>query len=127
MNLLLDSHTIVWFLEGDNRISKKAIEVADDFRNNCYASIVSLWELAIKYSLGKIDLATRPSKFHHILNDIGIKILQITQEDLNILETLPFHHKDPFDRLLIAQAISNNFTLVSKDSNFSFYEVALLW
>ncbi|MDQ6903672.1 MAG: type II toxin-antitoxin system VapC family toxin [Bacteroidota bacterium] len=127
MNNLIDTHTLIWFLNGDSDLSesaKKAIEEGDAIN---FISIASLWEMAIRISLGKLEL-NRP--FSEILEQIqinGFQVLPITFEDTLILSNLPFHHRDPFDRIIIAQSLNNKLTIISKDRHFSNYPVSLNW
>jgi PIN domain nuclease of toxin-antitoxin system len=116
MNLLLDTHAFLWFMEGSERISQRAraeIEAADGVRA---LSVASAWEMAIKSSLGKLDLAKPLGELlPPLLADSGIELLPIEIADLARVATLPFHHRDPFDRLLAAQALERGFTVVSLD------------
>lgn len=128
MNLLLDTHAFLWFMEGSERISQRAraeIEAADGVRA---LSIASAWEMAIKSSLGKLDLAKPLGELlPPLLADAGIELLPIEIADLARVATLPFHHRDPFDRLLAAQALERGLTVVSIDETFDAYGVARLW
>jgi PIN domain nuclease of toxin-antitoxin system len=127
MNNLLDTHTFIWFTEGDNQLSshaRKAIEISDVIN---FISIASLWEIAIKISLGKLELKTPFSNISHQILKNGFQILPITFEDTLTLTKLPFHHRDPFDRIIISQGISNKLSIISKDKNFNDYGVDLVW
>jgi len=127
MNNLIDTHALIWFLNGDNDLSdkaKKAIEAEDAIN---FISIASLWEISIKISLGKLELKTPFSKISELLDNNGFQILPITFEDTLILSTLPFHHRDPFDRIIISQSFNNKLTIISKDRYFDEYQVALTW
>ena len=127
MNNLIDTHALIWFLNGDNDLSdnaKKAIEAEDAIN---FISIASLWEISIKISLGKLELKTPFSKISELLDNNGFQILPITFEDTLILSTLPFHHRDPFDRIIISQSLNNKLTIISKDRYFDEYQVALTW
>jgi len=128
MNLLLDTHAFLWFMEGSERISQRAraeIEAADGVRA---LSVASAWEMAIKSSLGKLALAKPLGELlPPLLSDAGIELLPIEIADLARVATLPFHHRDPFDRLLAAQALERGFTVVSIDETFDTYGVARLW
>jgi PIN domain nuclease of toxin-antitoxin system len=128
MNLLLDTHAFLWFMEGNERISPRAraaIEAAEGVRA---LSVASAWEMAIKSSLGKLDLAKPLGELlPPLLADAGIELLPIEVPDLARVATLPFHHRDPFDRLLAAQALERGFTIVSVDEAFDAYGVARLW
>ena len=127
MKLLLDTHTFLWFLGGDSELSKKARTLIENPEHEKYISIASFWEIAIKNSLGKLtlDVPFAELKIEVIKN--SFQILPITFEDTLQLSKLPFHHRDPFDRIIISQAIGNNLTLISRDNNFSLYNVNLLW
>ena len=128
MNLLLDTHAFLWFMEGNERISQRAraeIEAADGVRA---LSVASAWEMDIKSSLGKLDLAKPLGELlPPLLAAAGIELLPIEIPDLARVATLPFHHRDPFDRLLVAQALERGFTIVSVDEAFDAYGVARLW
>ena len=127
MNNLLETHTFIWFNEGDIQLSKdarKAIE-RDDVIN--FISIASLWEISIKISLGKLELKTPFSSISDQILKNGFQILPITFDDTLALSKLPFHHRDPFDRMIISQSISNKLAIVSKDKNFKDYQVSLIW
>jgi len=127
MAYLLDTHTILWFLSGDNQLSKKAMEIIENDSNVCQVSIVSLWEASIKVSLNKLSLKVKPSALESYLKEYNIEILPISFKHLSILESLPFQHKDPFDRLIISQAIANELTLISRDAEFASYSVEVIW
>ena len=127
MKILLDTHTFLWFLGGDSELSKQARTLIENPQNEKYISIASFWEIAIKNSLGKLtlDVSFAELKTEAIKN--SFQLLPITFEDTLQLNILPFHHRDPFDRILISQAKENNLMLVSCDNNFSLYNVNLLW
>ena len=127
MRYLIDKHALIWFINGESLISvsaQKAIEANDSIN---FVSIASLWEIAIKLSLGKLELKIPLSEVKTILEDNGFELLPITFEDTTIVSSLPFIHRDPFDRIIIAQGISNDCTVISKDTNFASYNVKVLW
>lgn len=127
MELLLDTHIFIWLVEGNPNLGKTARQAIEDENNTLHLSIVSLWEITIKTSLGKLELAIPLEQI--VINFIlpsGIEILPIYLPHLFILQTLPFHHRDPFDRLLISQAKSERLILVSEDAMFEQYEVQIL-
>jgi PIN domain nuclease of toxin-antitoxin system len=118
---------LIWLVEGDKNLSTVARSAIEDEDNSLYLSIVSLWEITIKLSLGKLDLQLSVDEMvEFFLIPGGIKILQIETSHLSILRDLPLHHRDPFDRLIIAQAQAEGMTLVSADGIFGMYEVELL-
>ncbi len=128
MKYLLDTCTLLWFLAGDAKLSRKARQLIDDSSNEKFLSIVSLWEIAIKVGLGKIDL-DKPFEqiFPERLDFNHIWILDITVNSLAKLTTLPLHHRDPFDRLIIAQGLTEGFPIISVDETFDAYGVSREW
>jgi PIN domain nuclease of toxin-antitoxin system len=124
---LLDTHTLIWFINGNTTLSNKVRQAIEAHDAVNFVSIASLWEIAVKVSLSKLELKTTYSKIYDQLIDNGFELLPITFEDTLIVSGLPFIHRDPFDRLIIAQAMNNNLTILSKDQHFSSYEVPVLW
>lgn len=128
MSCLLDTHALLWMLHGDPALSARAREVVLDGDNQLHWSIASLWEVAIKLSIGKLDLA--PDWREIISREMrlnGIHWLAIRPEHCAQVAALPFFHRDPFDRLLIAQAQVEGMAVVTADERFSHYEVAIVW
>jgi PIN domain nuclease of toxin-antitoxin system len=127
MRVLFDTHVLIWLVEGDKNLSTVARSAIEDEENSLYLSIASLWEITIKLSLGKLDLQISVEEMvESFLIPGGIQILQIETRHLSILRDLPLHHRDPFDRLIIAQAQAEGMRLVSADGIFGMYEVELL-
>jgi PIN domain nuclease of toxin-antitoxin system len=127
MDLLLDTHSLIWFLNGDKKLSDKAKSVIEDPTNSKIVSIASIWEIAIKISLDKFRF---PKGFKHFLDmveDNGFEILPITFEHAVELSTLEFIHRDPFDRLLIAQCMADKLIIVTKDDNIKRYNIKTIW
>ena len=127
MKLLLDTHTFLWFLDDSPQLSQKgkALLEAD---NELLLSIASLWEIAIKLRLGKLTVAVPIEVLMtQQLTQNDIALLPITVAPLMIVSTLPLHHRDPFDRLLIAQAMVEQMPIVSADPTFDAYPVQRLW
>ena len=127
MNLLLDTHVFLWWIDGDP-LPGPTLNALRDTEYTVWLSAVSAWEMTIKASLGKLRLPDRAARYvelHRQLNGFGW--LPIETSALDCLETLPLHHRDPFDRLLIAQAIARDYTLVSADAAFDAYPVKRLW
>lgn len=128
MNILLDTHTFLWWITDSSRLSVVAISLMSNSNNNLYWSAASSWETAIKYQLGRLPLPEQPEIFlPHELNANRIKSLPITDEHAFRAGQLPRHHKDPFDRMLIAQAQTESLILLSSDSLFSDYDVDVRW
>ena len=130
MNLLLDTHTFLWFAgrQQYSLLPQATSEVLEDGANTLYLSYASAWEIAIKVSIGKLQL-TEPVadlvRFQQARLDL--QLLPFKLDHLDLIERLPFHHKDPFDRLLIAQAQVEEFVIVSIDAAFDRYGVNRLW
>jgi PIN domain nuclease of toxin-antitoxin system len=128
MKLLLDTHTLLWFISGDTKLSFAARLLIEDVANDKYVSVVSLWEIAIKYGLGRLNLDDDfEILFPHQLNINGFEQLAIKNKHFYEFIKLPQHHSDPFDRLLIAQTISEKMFVISIDSVFDKYPVSRFW
>jgi PIN domain nuclease of toxin-antitoxin system len=127
MQLLLDTHTFIWFISGDQALPQKALDAIKNTENKCYISIASIWEIAIKFSLKKLELKSDFDNIIDFLASNDIEVLQLTFQHLQKIINLEFHHRDPFDRLIIAQAIVENLTIITKDENFSRYTDSLFW
>lgn len=127
MRLLLDTHVFIWWAGQQENLSATALYALKDEANELVLSVASVWEMQIKVQLGKLRLS-RPLRelveSQVLTNDL--KILPVELAHVLVLDTLPFHHKDPFDRLLIAQSIQEDVTLVSADPEFPAYSVKLL-
>ncbi len=128
MKLLLDSHTFKWWRDEPNKISPTAFAEISNPANGVFLSVVTVWELQIKITLNKF---TVKGGLENAVEDERQKndfqILPVNLSHALYLENLPLHHKDPFDRLLISQAIVENMTLISADAEFSQYQVNLVW
>ncbi|MBF0227653.1 MAG: type II toxin-antitoxin system VapC family toxin [Desulfobacterales bacterium] len=127
MKILLDTHAFLWFLSDNDKLSQGTRKVLENSNNDIFISIASFWEISIKLSLSKLILDIPFELLFDEAKDLNIQILHINKEHLMILKELPFHHKDPFDRLLIAQSIQENLTIVTADSYFKSYSVKTLW
>jgi PIN domain nuclease of toxin-antitoxin system len=126
--LLLDTHTFLWWVDDAPELTAAARRVIADVNNECYLSMASCWEMAIKASLGKLRLARPVERFvSEQVTANGFTLLNIELRHTAKVEKLPFHHRDPFDRLLIAQAMTEKLTIVTADSAFSDYGVKVLW
>lgn len=123
MNYLLDTHALLWCLFESSQLTPKITSIINDESNEIYVSTVSLWEISLKFSLGKISLYNiLPDKLPLYINKAGYEIITIDEKISSSFYKLPKHnHADPFDRLLIWQAINSNFILISKDYMFKNY------
>ena len=127
MNLLLDTHEFVWWAEEPHKLSRKIYDALHDKSNVLFLSIASIWEMQIKVQIGKMRLQNGLRRLVITQRrQNGLRILPVKPRHVYALQQLPFHHKDPFDRLIIAQAVVENFTLVSADPIVSAYAVNLL-
>lgn len=128
MNLLLDTHTFLWFVDGSSRLSSRARELIEHEGNTSLLSIASLWEMAIKISLGKL-VSEQPFQEFMLkqIADNGFGSAHIRIDHIAEVVSLPFHHRDPFDRMLIAQCVVDDLSIVSADSIFDKYPVHRLW
>ena len=128
MKLLLDSHAFVWMHDQPDKLSSNVADKIIDPANEVYLSVATVWELQIKIKLGKFSFSDR---LDNVIADQrrvnGLQILPVSLSHALYVDKLPVHHKDPFDRLLIAQAIVEKMTLVSSDKLFAKYDVDLLW
>jgi PIN domain nuclease of toxin-antitoxin system len=125
-NLLLDTHAFIWYSENDSKLPE-SIKIEIETADRVYTSIASLWEIAIKLSIGKLSLRSNYESIESSLKPAGIDLLPISFADTVQVMNLPLHHRDPFDRILIAQAINNSLTLVSCDAAFTAYPIQLRW
>lgn len=128
MRLLLDTCTFLWIVAGDDSLSDAAKEAFVDPANEVYLSVVSAWEIAVKAALGKLELAARPDKLvpeqrtaHHI------ESLPLNEKAVLLLGRLPTPHRDPFDRMLVCQALEEGLTIVTPDEQIAAYPVDVLW
>jgi PIN domain nuclease of toxin-antitoxin system len=127
LNLLLDTHALLWFLEDDPRLRPATLELLNDPHNDVLVSAATAWEIAVKAKLGKLAVAPDIADWLPMqLSANRMTQLPITFAHAAGVEYLPRHHGDPFDRLLIAQARAENLTLVSTDAHFERYEVRLI-
>jgi PIN domain nuclease of toxin-antitoxin system len=124
---LLDTHAAIWFFNGDNMLSETAKKIILDTSNIKYLSIASAWEVAIKLSIGKLDIDGNTANFIHDVEANGFIFLPIKPSHLIVYESLPLIHRDPFDRLLVATAIDEQMFLISADKNIAQYDVPLIW
>ena len=121
MNYLLDTHTFMWFVSNSRELGQRAKQLIEDDTSNLFLSVASIWEIGIKNSLGKLDVK---GGFESIPDDLkvnGIDIMFFDFNHISIINKLPFHHRDPFDRMIIAQAISENMDIIGVDKEFDNY------
>jgi PIN domain nuclease of toxin-antitoxin system len=128
MRLLLDTHAFLWFIQGSQNLSEIARNLIEDQENEKLLSIASLWEMSIKVSIGKLDVGMAIAELlSREVYGNGFEVIAIQADHLDELTKLVFHHKNPFDRLIIAQALAERMPVVTKDEAFGRYPVSRLW
>ena len=123
MSFLLDTHLLLWFLENDSKLSTQVREVIINPKNIIFVSAISAWEISIKQSLGKL---IAPNNLEEALRFSRLEVLAMKLAHAIKVADLPMHHKDPFDRMLIAQALVEGLTIITVDHKFKLYDVPLL-
>ena len=124
MILLLDTHALIWSLADSPRLSPTARSAIEDGRNVVLASAASAWEIEIKKALGRLEA---PDDLEHAIQDAGFVARPITFPDVHQMASLPAHHRDPFDRMLVAQALVEGAPIVSCDPQIARYQVQIVW
>ncbi len=128
MRLLADTHAVLWFLQGDRRLSAPAARAMEDAGNTIHVSTASVWEMAIKVSLRKLTLSySLEEDLPRILSENDLDVLPVAIEHAARVHSLPFHHRDPFDRLLVAQAFCERLDIISLDPTFVAYGLKTIW
>lgn len=126
MKLLLDTHVLLWFHASDPRLSKRAFDLMEAKENECWYSLVSLWEIAIKFNLGKLKLTDDLPSTFKAMEASNLNRLSLTSAHVLDVADLPLHHRDPFDRMLIAQAKHEGMHLLTADPHFAAYGVPVI-
>jgi len=126
-NYLLDTHTLLWFASNSENLSKLSMSIISDTSNHISISYVSIWEIAIKKKIGKLDFDMSLELFCKNITNNNFIWLPIQKKHIFETFELPLYHRDPFDRLLIAQAKTENLILITKDQNFTKYPIELFW
>jgi PIN domain nuclease of toxin-antitoxin system len=121
MNILLDTHILLWHLTDHPRLSKEYSIAIEDPKNQLFFSIVSLWEMAIKSSIGKLELLHPIDKL--LPNEMAI--LNLKMSHIKNVQMLALHHRDPFDRMIISQAMMENLFVMTDDANFKYYDIKI--
>jgi PIN domain nuclease of toxin-antitoxin system len=128
MKVLVDTHTFIWALLHDHRLSAKAKQILKSDEHELFFSLVSLWEFAIKIKTGKLNaLGSSVAYLRDEMENYSMQLLPIRYQHILQLEALPVHHSDPFDRLLIAQAIAESLPILTHNEKFSLYPVKSIW
>ena len=127
MAYLLDTHSLLWFISGDKQLPVAVKSIIKDIRQSCFISAASLWEITIKLQIKKLELGISLNELFEFVDRNQIEIIPINFEHLILLSNLPVHHNDPFDRLIIAQAISEDLVVITRDKLFKQYKVKQFW
>jgi PIN domain nuclease of toxin-antitoxin system len=128
LRLLLDSHVLVWWMDQHDRLNARAFSAIEDRSNQILVSAATIWELGIKVGLGKLDLRTPIGVWTAAaLADLDAEVLPITPDYVEALVSLPHHHKDPFDRMIVAQALAEGIPIVSSDAKLDSYGLRRIW
>ena len=123
MKYLLDTHALLWTIFEPDKLSAEAKEAILDRDNIICVSLISLWEISIKQSIGRLDI---PEEFYEVVRTGGFEMLPLTMMQIEQYRTLPLYHRDPFDRMLIVQAQQQKLTLITRDSEISKYDVEIV-
>jgi PIN domain nuclease of toxin-antitoxin system len=127
MAYLLDTHTFLWFVAGDKQLPESVKAKIKDIGKHCFLSAASLWEITIKHQIGKLTLNISLEELFEYADRNQIEVIQISNEHLLTLSLLPGHHSDPFDRLIVSQALAENLTLITKDKGLKKYKIKQQW
>jgi PIN domain nuclease of toxin-antitoxin system len=127
MKCLLDTHAYLWWMSEPHKLSKQADDIISDTNSDIWVSIATFWEIAIKSSLGRLTLSQDVGALCAELVNDGFKLLDIDSRHCSAVARLPFHHRDPFDRMRLAQALTDDLTLVSRDAELRRYPVKVAW
>jgi PIN domain nuclease of toxin-antitoxin system len=126
--LLLDTHVLLWFVFGDNRLSSRALECIEARSTTVHLSTISLWEIVIKTQIGKLGLGMPVERFfRELLTGRDLELVDLELSHLIVYEKLPLLHRDPFDRLLVAQAKVLGVPLLSADAALGGYDIEIIW
>jgi PIN domain nuclease of toxin-antitoxin system len=127
MDILLDSHALWWFLNGSDKMPKATKDIIHNDENMIYVSIATIWEIAIKTSIGKLDFDGGVDGFIEAIEDNGFSLLAVDPKHIKAVAGLPFIHRDPFDRMLIAQAVAEGMPIMTTDANVLKYDINSIW
>ncbi len=128
MNVLIDTHVFIWLDTQPEKLSKKALAICQNLDNQLYLSMASVWEMQIKIQLGKLDLKVPLAEMVKVQQqENDLQLLPIDLTHIYQLQMLPFHHNDPFDRIIISQSLLEKMPVISIDGNFNKYAVSVFW
>ncbi|MEO1808250.1 MAG: type II toxin-antitoxin system VapC family toxin [Bacteroidota bacterium] len=124
---LIDTHILIWYLTGNPKLVPENLKIIEDVNHKIFVSIVSIWEISIKVSIQKLQLPVPLEDFINFTHQLNIHILPISEDAMLHLASLPLHHKDPFDRLILSEGICHQIPLMSADKVFDLYDVERIW
>jgi len=127
MKYLIDTQILTWMIIDTPKIPDKINKIIKDSKNEIFVSSISIWEIAIKTSIGKLTFPFELRKIREVIKNMNISILDISTEHLINVAELPFHHKDPFDRLIISQGMIEKLPIISSDNHFTKYKIKIIW
>lgn len=128
MKYIIDTHALIWYAEGSLKLSEEAKNIIENKHNDLLLSLASVWEMAIKSQLGKLNFLPNFKSFiESEIQLVGYKVLPIQLEHVHIVESLPLFHRDPFDRIIIAQAVNDDVSVLSADITFDKYTIKRIW
>ena len=128
MRVLLDSNVLYWYLSDRPKLTPRVLTLLDDGSNDLYVSSASLWELSIKVAKGKLTVPGNSIRsFYEQVDRVGITILTVARSHILRVETLPHYHRDPFDRMIVAQALEEDLTILTADSDIPKYAARVIW
>jgi PIN domain nuclease of toxin-antitoxin system len=127
MAYLLDTHAFLWFVSGDKQLPESASKIIKDIDQSCFLSAASLWEITIKFNRNKLALGITLEDLFEFVDRNQIEVIPINFEHLFVLSNLQEHHNDPFDRLIIAQALAEDLIIITRDRFFKNYGVKAIW
>jgi PIN domain nuclease of toxin-antitoxin system len=127
MKCLLDTNVLIWITENSTILSEKARQAIADRKNLKYFSIISFWEIALKLGKNSLNIEGGLTAVERLADESGFIILPVKREYIRLLSDMPFHHKDPFDRLLVSSAMVEGMTIITSDSEIPMYDVKVIW
>lgn len=128
MRVLADTHVMLWWLRDDRRLSARALAILEDGGNEVLWSVASSWEIAVKLAIGKLELDKPPERlFAELVGEQGVVLLPVGHDHCARLAALPLYHRDPFDRMLVAQAQQERVPILTADTKLAAYDIEVVW
>ena len=124
---LIDTHILIWYLTGNPKLVPENLKIIEDVNHKIFVSIVSIWEISIKVSIQKLQLPVPLEDFINFTHQLNIHILPISEDAMLHLSSLPLHHKDPFNKMILSEGICHQIPLMSADKVFDLYDIERIW